>query len=84
MPSSVCNFRLRDSNLFCNFLKVVEKGKDSDAIWRIDALRKVLKEVHSLFVMFYGSIRAMLEKDPSGGLIRSHLYPFIMDYLSGN
>ncbi|KAH9746054.1 vacuolar fusion protein CCZ1 [Citrus sinensis] len=61
---------------------VVEKGKDSDAIWRIDALRKVLKEVHSLFVMFYGSIRAMLEKDPSGGLIRSHLYPFIMDYLS--
>lgn len=61
---------------------VVEKGKDSDAIWRIDALRKVLKEVHSLFVMFYGSIRAMLEKDPGGGLIRSHLYPFIMDYLS--
>lgn len=63
---------------------MVEKGKDSDAIWRIDALCKVLKEVHSLFVMFYGSIRAMLEKDPSGGLIRSHLYPFIMDYLSGN
>ncbi|KAJ4710118.1 Vacuolar fusion CCZ1-like protein [Melia azedarach] len=61
---------------------VVEKSKESEAIWRIDALRKVLKEVHSLFRMFYGSIRAMLEKDPSGGLSRSHLYPFIMDYLS--
>lgn len=42
-----------------------------------------MKEVHSLFLMFYGSLRAMLEKEPSGGLIRSHLYPFIMDYLSG-
>ncbi|XP_065877900.1 vacuolar fusion protein CCZ1 homolog B-like isoform X2 [Euphorbia lathyris] len=61
---------------------VVEKSKSLEVIWRIDALRKVLKEVHSLFMMFNGSMRAMLEKEPSGGLIRSHLYPFIMDYLS--
>ncbi|TXG57087.1 hypothetical protein EZV62_018400 [Acer yangbiense] len=61
---------------------VVEKSKEAEAIWRIEDLRKVLKEVHSLFVMFYGPVRAMLEKEPNGGLIRSHLYPFIMDYLS--
>ncbi|PON68126.1 hypothetical protein TorRG33x02_262870 [Trema orientale] len=61
---------------------VVEKNKESEAIWRIDALRKVLMEVHSLFVMFHGSIRALLEKEPGGGLARSHLYPFIKDYLS--
>ncbi|WCJ27424.1 hypothetical protein M5689_009169 [Euphorbia peplus] len=61
---------------------VVEKSKSLEVIWRIDALRKVLKEVHSLFVMFNGSIRAMLEKEASGGLVRSHLYPFVMDYLS--
>uniref|UniRef100_A0A2P2KQ28 CCZ1/INTU/HSP4 first Longin domain-containing protein n=1 Tax=Rhizophora mucronata TaxID=61149 RepID=A0A2P2KQ28_RHIMU len=61
---------------------VVEKSKASETMWRIDALRKVLHEVHSLFIMFHGSIRAMLEKEPSGGLTRSHLYPFIMDYLS--
>lgn len=60
---------------------VVEKN-ESEAIWRIDALRKVLKEVHSLFLMFHGPIRALLEKEPAGALIRSHLYPFIMDYLS--
>lgn len=60
---------------------VVEKN-ESEAIWRIDALRKVLKEVHSLFLMFHGSIRTLIEKEPAGGLIRSHLYPFIMDYLS--
>ncbi|KAK7818834.1 vacuolar fusion protein ccz1 like protein a [Quercus suber] len=61
--------------------EVVEKN-ESEAIWRIDALRKVLKEVHSLFLMFHGSIRTLIEKEPAGGLIRSHLYPFIMDYLS--
>ncbi|KAA8532456.1 hypothetical protein F0562_032489 [Nyssa sinensis] len=61
---------------------IVEKNKELEAIWRIDALRRVLKEVHSLFVMFHGSIRALLDKEPSGGLIRSHLYSFIMDYLS--
>ncbi|PSR88103.1 Vacuolar fusion protein [Actinidia chinensis var. chinensis] len=61
---------------------IVEKSKESEAIWRIDALRSVLKEVHSLFMMFHGSIRALLDKEPNGGLIRSHLYSFIMDYLS--
>ncbi|GFZ15600.1 vacuolar fusion CCZ1-like protein [Actinidia rufa] len=61
---------------------IVEKSKESEAIWRIDALRRVLKEVHSLFMMFHGSIRALLDKEPSGGLLRSHLYTFIMDYLS--
>ncbi|KAJ7954378.1 Vacuolar fusion CCZ1-like protein [Quillaja saponaria] len=60
---------------------VVEKSNDSEAIWRDDALRKVLKEVHSLFVMFHGSIRALLEKEPGGELARRHLYSFIMDYL---
>ncbi|KOM30292.1 hypothetical protein LR48_Vigan1091s000400 [Vigna angularis] len=60
---------------------VVEKSNDSEPIWRDDALRKVLKEIHSLFVMFHGSIREMLEKEPSGGLTRRHLYSFIMDYL---
>ncbi|KAE8667698.1 F23A5.27 isoform 2 [Hibiscus syriacus] len=60
---------------------VVEKSKEAEAIWRIDALREVLKEIHSLFVMFHGSIRALLDKEPDGGLTRALLYPFIMDYL---
>ncbi|XP_055804066.1 vacuolar fusion protein CCZ1 homolog B-like isoform X2 [Solanum dulcamara] len=60
---------------------VVEKS-ESEAIWRTAALRSVLKEVHSLFVMFHGSIRALLDREPSGGLTRTHLYYFIMDYLS--
>ncbi|XP_023633260.1 vacuolar fusion protein CCZ1 homolog A isoform X2 [Capsella rubella] len=61
---------------------VVEKNKETGAIWRIDALRRVLKEVHSLFVMFHGSIRALIQKEPTGELTRSQLYPFISDYLS--
>ncbi|CAN7096386.1 unnamed protein product [Brassica rapa subsp. narinosa] len=61
---------------------VVEKNKDTGAVWRIDALRGMLKEVHSLFVMFHGSLRALLEKEPTGGLTRSQLYPFITDYLN--
>ncbi|GLT74002.1 hypothetical protein SLA2020_458240 [Shorea laevis] len=60
---------------------VVEKNKEAEAIWRIDALKELLKEVHSLFMLFHGSVRGILEKEPSGGLTRSHLYPFIMDYL---
>ncbi|KAI9074974.1 hypothetical protein K1719_043024 [Acacia pycnantha] len=60
---------------------VVEKNNDAEPIWRDDALRKVLKEIHSLFVMFHGTVRAMIEKEPSGGLVRRHLYSFIMDYL---
>lgn len=61
---------------------MVEKS-ESEAIWRTAALRSVLKEVHSLFVMFHGPIRALLDREPSGGLTRTHLYYFIMDYLSG-
>ncbi|KAH1097887.1 hypothetical protein J1N35_014808 [Gossypium stocksii] len=60
---------------------ILEKSKEPEAIWRIDALREVLKEIHSLFMMFHGSIRALLDKEPGGGLTRAHLYPFIMDYL---
>ncbi|CAN1297313.1 Vacuolar fusion protein CCZ1 homolog B [Linum perenne] len=62
---------------------VVEKSKESKTSWQVDALRKVLKEVHSLFVFFHGKMRSLLERETSGGLIRSHLYPFITDYLSG-
>ena len=69
--------------MWVTIFQVVEKSKELEAIWRIDALRAVLKEVHSLFVMFHGSIRALLDKEPAGGLIRTHLYYFIMDYLSG-
>ncbi|KAL2485036.1 Protein of unknown function (DUF1712) [Abeliophyllum distichum] len=61
---------------------VVEKNKESEAIWRIDALRRVLKEIHTLFVMFHGSVRELVDKEPTGGLVRTHLYYFIMDYLS--
>ncbi|XP_030447872.1 vacuolar fusion protein CCZ1 homolog B-like isoform X2 [Syzygium oleosum] len=61
---------------------IVEKNKEAEAIWRVDALRKVLKEVHSLFLMFHGPIRSLLEKEPAAGLVRSQLYIFIMDYLS--
>ncbi|KAK9106581.1 hypothetical protein Syun_022592 [Stephania yunnanensis] len=61
---------------------VAEKNKKSEGIWRVDALTKVLKEVHSLFVMFHGSLRALIEKDASGGIVRVHLYYFIIDYLN--
>eukprot|EP00268_Persea_americana_P016834 TRINITY_DN17_c4_g1_i1.p1 TRINITY_DN17_c4_g1~~TRINITY_DN17_c4_g1_i1.p1 ORF type:complete len:517 (+),score=94.63 TRINITY_DN17_c4_g1_i1:184-1734(+) len=61
---------------------VVEKNKESEAVWRSAAVQGVLKEVHSLFTMFHGSVRALLEKQPDGGLARSHLYSFIMDYLN--
>ncbi|XP_011629376.1 vacuolar fusion protein CCZ1 homolog B isoform X2 [Amborella trichopoda] len=63
-------------------IMVVEKTKDTDAIGRSDALQGVLKEVHSLFTMFFGSIRGLLEKQPGGGTARSLLYFFIMDYLA--
>lgn len=61
---------------------IVEKNKEAEAIWRVEGLRKVLKEVHSLFLMFHGSIRSLLEKEPAAGSVRSQLYIFIMDYLS--
>ncbi|KAJ1703126.1 hypothetical protein LUZ63_002905 [Rhynchospora breviuscula] len=61
---------------------VVEKSKDDGQVWRCEALRGVLKEVHSLFKMFHMSIHALLDKKPSGELARSHLHSFITDYLS--
>ncbi|CAA0838142.1 Protein of unknown function (DUF1712 [Striga hermonthica] len=61
---------------------VVEKDKESEAIWRVDALRRILKEAHSLFVMFHGPIRTLVDREPTGGLVRTHLYYFIMDFLS--
>eukprot|EP00262_Sarcandra_glabra_P016513 TRINITY_DN5414_c0_g1_i1.p1 TRINITY_DN5414_c0_g1~~TRINITY_DN5414_c0_g1_i1.p1 ORF type:complete len:517 (-),score=99.19 TRINITY_DN5414_c0_g1_i1:299-1849(-) len=61
---------------------IVENNKESVAVWRSDALQGVLKEVHSLFVMFHGSVRALLEKQPGGTLARTHLYSFITDYLT--
>ncbi|GMH15146.1 hypothetical protein Nepgr_016987 [Nepenthes gracilis] len=60
---------------------VVEKNRELEAIWRIEALRSVLKEIHSLFVMFNGSLRTALDAEPSGELLRSNLYTFITDYL---
>lgn len=63
---------------------VVENSKEGECIWRTDALREVLVEVHSLFMMFHGSIRALLEKEPGGGFIRSALFSFVLDYLSDN
>ena len=61
----------------------MEKNKEVQATWRMDALQKLLKEIHSLFLMFHGPIRLLLEKEPTGEVSRSHLYSFIMDYLSG-
>ncbi|KAK1313075.1 hypothetical protein QJS10_CPA06g02115 [Acorus calamus] len=52
---------------------VVDKNKESEAVWRCDALQAVLKEAHSLFLMFHGSVRNLLEKQPGGGLARTHL-----------
>lgn len=33
--------------------------------------------------MFHGPIRELVDKEPTGGLVRSNLYYFIMDFLSG-
>ncbi|XP_077241149.1 vacuolar fusion protein CCZ1 homolog B-like [Tasmannia lanceolata] len=61
---------------------VVEKNKESEVVGRSAALQGVLKEIHSLFVMFHGSVRVLLEKQLDGGLARSHLHSFVMDYLT--
>lgn len=61
----------------------MEKNKDTESIYRCDALREILKEVHSLFTMFHESLRALLDKQLSGELARSHLYSFVLDYLTG-
>lgn len=65
-------------------MQIVEKNKDNESDWRCDALIDVLKEAHSLFTMFNGSLQALLDKQPSGELARSRLYTFINDYLSGH
>ncbi|KAK8605292.1 hypothetical protein V6N13_102076 [Hibiscus sabdariffa] len=88
-PDAACEFieAERHSHVFYEaepdiwMVMIVAKSKEAEAIWRIDALREVLKEIHSLFVMFHGSIRTLLDKEPGGELTRAHLYPFIMDYL---
>ena len=47
------------------------------------AIEGMLKEAHDLFVMFFGSIRGMLQKHPVGDLARSCLHAFFPDYLAG-
>lgn len=61
---------------------VLEKNKDIESVRRCDALREILKEIHSLFMMFYGTLRVLIEKQPSGELARSHLFSFVMDYIN--
>ncbi|KAH9616695.1 hypothetical protein KSS87_023823 [Heliosperma pusillum] len=90
-PDAVCEVieAERHSHVFYEaepdiwMVMIVEKNKELEGIWRIDALRSMLKEVHSLFVMFNGSIREMLDKDSSGALLHPLLYSFITDYLYG-
>ncbi|CAM8879628.1 unnamed protein product [Rhodiola kirilowii] len=60
---------------------IAVEDKEVEAVWRTEALRTILKEVHSLFTMFHGSIRSVLEAEPDGRLVRSSLFSFIMDYL---
>ncbi|KAF3781470.1 Vacuolar fusion CCZ1-like protein [Nymphaea thermarum] len=61
---------------------VLEKSNDLDPVRRTGSLQQLLMEVHSLFVMFFGTLRSLLEKHPDGAVARSYLYFFIMDYLS--
>ncbi|CAO2206786.1 unnamed protein product [Urochloa humidicola] len=61
---------------------VVEKSKDNESTWRCGALQGILKEAHSLFAMFHGPIRTLLDRQPSAELARGHLRTFLTDYLS--
>ncbi|CAN6487308.1 unnamed protein product [Victoria cruziana] len=61
---------------------VLEKSSDLDPIGRTDSLQRLLMEVHSLFVMFFGPLTSLLKKHPDGAVARTYLYFFIMDYLS--
>ncbi|KAL8137897.1 hypothetical protein V2J09_003898 [Rumex salicifolius] len=63
------------------WMVMIVKKNNVEAIWQTDALRRVLKEIHSLFAIFNGSLRAILDKEPSGELIRSSLLTFVTDYL---
>lgn len=64
------------------FKQVVEKAKEVEEEVRAAALEAVLKEAHELFVMFYGSIRALLQKHPAGDVARSCLHAFMPDYFA--
>ncbi|GJN16196.1 hypothetical protein PR202_gb03158 [Eleusine coracana subsp. coracana] len=74
-----------DSAIFqnCRKLVVVEKTKDNEPTWRCGALQGILKEAHSLFTMFHGPIRALLDRQPGAELARGNLRTFLTDYLSG-
>lgn len=61
----------------------MEKNKENESTWRYSALQGILKEAHSLFAMFHGTIRTLLERQPSAELARGHLRTFLTDYLSG-
>ncbi|XP_066327074.1 vacuolar fusion protein CCZ1 homolog isoform X2 [Miscanthus floridulus] len=61
---------------------VVEKNKENELTWRCGALQGILKEAHSLFAMFHGPIRTLLDRQPSAELARGHLRTFLTDYLS--
>ncbi|KAJ1268489.1 hypothetical protein BS78_07G139600 [Paspalum vaginatum] len=61
---------------------VVEKTKDDESTWRCGALQGILKEAHSLFAMFHGPIRTLLDRQPSAELARCHLRTFLTDYFS--
>ncbi|CAM0911573.1 unnamed protein product [Alopecurus aequalis] len=61
---------------------VVEKTKDSESTLRFGALQGILKESHSLFTLFHGPIRTLLDRQPSPELARGHLHTFVTDYLS--
>ncbi|KAJ7561040.1 hypothetical protein O6H91_03G011400 [Diphasiastrum complanatum] len=63
-------------------IMVVEKSKEAESSIRPRALQMVLKEVHGLFTMFYGSVRALLQNYPSEDVARSCLYAFFPDYIS--
>ncbi|OAE27346.1 hypothetical protein AXG93_441s1070 [Marchantia polymorpha subsp. ruderalis] len=72
--------RKRISNLIS--VQVVEKSKETEEALREGALRAVLKDAHNLFVLFYGSLRALLQSHPRGDVARSCLHAFFPDYLS--
>lgn len=63
--------------------QVVGKSKEGEEEVRSAALEGVLMEAHALFTMFYGSIRALLQKHPAGDAARSCLHAFLPDYLAG-
>eukprot|EP00250_Pteridium_aquilinum_P012618 c20839_g1_i2 orf=227-1765(+) len=63
-------------------IMVLEKRKEIGELGRTSALQAVLREAHGLFTLFYGSIRALLLKNPSGDIARGCLHAFLPDYLT--